>query len=295
MAPRKTRAAGSRDGRSSELVVGTVSPSTPRGNKKNRRRNRKDQVVPQALRISPKKRSSGERNGGPQKKRKPSGGKSDRFVRDDNDLEPSSEEEEERSREEEDDGDEDDDMEQSPGGTERDQTVQEQDASVSINSNEDKEEVEGDEQIEAVKPGGGIPQDVTTCGDDRDSGTSASRLSFHTTTVSVESSDVGEEGSGESKKKLSDEEKTTLRGIVKRHVFPRAKIITHPDELGVESGVAKIVMRQMCRSGYTMARKIRWWNDERKQIVRRELCRKRNNVNAVMKTKFLSNYLVEGY
>ena len=294
MAPRKTRASGSRDGRSSELVVGTISPSTPRGNKKNRRRNRKDQVVPQALRISPKKRSSGERTGGPQKKRKPSGGNSDRFVRDDNDLEPSSEEEDQRSSEE-DDGDEDDDMEQSPVGMERDQTVQEQDASVSINSNEDKEEVEGDEQIEAVKPGGGIPQDVTTCGDDRDSGTSASRLSFHTTTVSVESSDVGEEGSGESKRKLSDEEKTTLRGIVKRHVFPRAKIITHPNELRVESGVAKIVMRQMCRSGYTMARKIRWWNDERKQIVRRELCRKRNNVNAVMKTKFLSKYSVEGY
>ena len=86
--------------------------------------------------------------------------------------------------------------------------------------------------------------------------------------------------------KIPQGQRDVLKGLVKKNLFPRVKYIKSAQELGVNGGIAKIVFKELGKTDASMEDKLRWWTEERKNIIRIELGFKRNNVSSVMKQKF---------
>ena len=86
--------------------------------------------------------------------------------------------------------------------------------------------------------------------------------------------------------KMAQGQRDVLKSLVKKTLFPRVKYIKSAEELTVTGGIAKMVFEELGKTEAPIEDKLRWWTEERKNIIRIELGFKRNNVSSVMKQKF---------
>lgn len=81
-------------------------------------------------------------------------------------------------------------------------------------------------------------------------------------------------------------DKEAMKAMIKTKLFPKIKMLSSNKQLEHDQPLANLVYELMGHSKKDMEWKAEWWNTEKKDLVRKLLGTKRNNVTLAMKQKF---------